>query len=113
MSSPAPILLSEYVHIKFDIAEKSYCFLAEEASGFVLGLQISADKASLQFMEVVACRSLILSKPDDNLRHEQTIWFNKGPFTSEQFLKMIKYIVVDYLSTLKIVKHPTRGRELI
>lgn len=57
----------------------------------MLGLQISADKASLQFNEIVACRSLMLLKSDNGLRHEQSIWLSKGPFTSEQFLGMIKY----------------------
>lgn len=91
MSSPVPSVFSEYTHIKFDIADKSHCFLAETAYGFVIGLQTSADKTSLQFKEVVASRSLLLLKSDNNHRHEQAVWFNKGPFTCEQFLGLIKY----------------------
>lgn len=91
MASPTTRIISECTHIKFDVGANSYSFLAEEAPGFVLGLQVSADKTSLQFKEVVACRALVLVQPENNLLHETSIWFHKGPFTSEQFLGMIKY----------------------
>lgn len=91
LETPRPLVISEYTHVKFDIAEKSYALRAEAIPEFVLSLAILADKASLKFSEVVACRSVVLVNPDNALRHEQAVWIDKGPFNSEQFLEMIKF----------------------
>lgn len=89
--NPNVQILGEYTHIKFDVLDKSYQYLIEGTIGFVQGLEAFVDKTSLQFKEVVACRSMIYLKPDKNVRHEQAMWAHKGPFTFEQFLKIIQF----------------------
>jgi hypothetical protein len=90
--SIAPKVISEYAHIKFNVLDKRYCGLFEEAYGFVKALLTTVDKAKLKFSEIVACRSVILNKEEQNCTcHEQHMWHHPGPFTPEQILNMIRY----------------------
>jgi hypothetical protein len=91
MSGTAPKIIGEPAMIKFDLDDVCYIFPFEEVNAFVLGLQASADKASLQFKEVVASRSFVFVASNNAIGHKMSMWAHKGPFTLVQLLEMIKY----------------------
>lgn len=91
MTSSFSPVIGDIMSLKFDVADRSYALSDQETAIFVQGLQVSADKASLQFKEIVAGRTRVLLKPDGNLLHDLHMWYHKGPFTADQFLGMIEY----------------------
>ncbi len=91
-TKPASRVLGEIMQMKFDLHDKSYVLSSnQETRAFVQGLQAPADKASLLFKEIVACRSMISLSPDNKICHSQQIVYGKGPLNSEQILEMTRY----------------------
>jgi len=61
-----------------------------EVRPFLSGVLVSADKATLKFVDVVASRSLTIKRGED-VSHHHGIWDQYGPFTFDQIDKMIGY----------------------
>ncbi|GAB4233942.1 MAG: hypothetical protein Tsb0021_13100 [Chlamydiales bacterium] len=83
-------VLNACTTIKFDVIGNSYVKNVLEARGFVEGLQETQDKTSLVFSEVVANYSAVIESAE-GLNHNVATWYGKGPFTSQQFLKLLQF----------------------
>ncbi len=92
MSIQNHIILSEYALVKFNVHGQTYSNTHEGISSFVQGLLLTNDTASFVFTEVVACRAIVMRDTiTRDLFHDLSMWNDKGPFTSEQFLQIMQY----------------------
>ena len=90
-ASTSPRVVSEWVNIRFEFLNHTYCGPKENATGFIKGLTITQDKASLIYKQVVIARSIVSLTSNNNFSHQQYMWHDKGPFSSEQLLQMMQY----------------------
>ncbi len=89
--SNSPKIISQHSYINFDVLGSHFDPTFEEAPGFLAGLLLSHEKASLVFQNIVATRSVVYQHTDGSLNHEHSMWYDKGPFTAEQFMQMVKF----------------------
>lgn len=87
------LITSQYDLTSFDVLNQTFNVSCAQAIGIVIGLRATTDAASLIFTHVVISRSTV---EDDvsthgSYRHGISMWSSKGPFTTEQFLKIMQY----------------------
>ncbi|MGD2168697.1 MAG: hypothetical protein PVI40_00450 [Chlamydiota bacterium] len=101
MSVPATSgnIVSEDAQVVFKVRDQLKVLQFEEAFQYIQGLSDCLDNIAIK--DVVASRSIVIlgsvvtqSNPlmmATTFRNEHKMWAATGPFTSEQFLKMMQY----------------------
>lgn len=77
--------------VKWDFLGKRYNLQLCDATAFAKQLRPPVNILPLIFTEVVLTRSTLIDYGDNKISHETSLWAEKGPFTTAEFLEMMNF----------------------